>query len=267
MNSPLHNPVQPQTGRRVLHAGIAFCGIAIAVLAFAPASWLAGGLERQSQGRLTLAATEGSVWRGSAILAARQPGSESSTPLLPGRFEWQLSPLLLIGRLDLHLRHADALPRPLHLHGSWLQVTLEPGALRLPADGLVAFGAPFNTLAPHGRLQLRWTQLQLQTASPGVNGHATLDLDDMRSRLSPVAPLGSYRLGMAWHERSADLTLSTLRGPLLLDGKGSVQDGRLQFTGHADAEDAHKPALANLLNLLGQPRQLNGRNLIAFEFK
>jgi len=28
-----------------------------------------------------------------------------------------------------------------------------------------------------------------------------------------------------------------------------------------------KQALANLLNLLGQPRQLNGRNLIAFEFK
>ncbi len=198
MNKALRNTAK-QTRRRVLHAGIALCGIAAGLLAFAPASWLAGALERQSQGRFTLAATEGRVWRGSAILAARQPGSDAATPLLPGRFEWQLSPLLLIGRLDLHVRHADALPKPLHLHGSWLQATLEPSALRLPADGLAALGAPFNTLAPNGRLQLQWTPLQLRTAPPGMSGNATLELDDMRSRLSPVAPLGSYRLGMVWH--------------------------------------------------------------------
>jgi general secretion pathway protein N len=93
-------------------------------------------------------------------------------------------------------------------------------------------------------------------------------MTDMSSRLSPIKPLGSYQLALDWRGQQAQLDLSSVKGPLLLSGKGSLQNGRLQFSGQAQAADGYEQSLGNLLNLLGQRRPTSdGKNIIALEFR
>jgi general secretion pathway protein N len=58
-----------------------------------------------------------------------------------------------------------------------------------------------------------------------------------------------------------------LQGALLLSGAGALDRGRLTFSGQASAADGYEESLGNLLNLLGQRRMVNGKNIIALEFK
>jgi general secretion pathway protein N len=53
----------------------------------------------------------------------------------------------------------------------------------------------------------------------------------------------------------------------LLSGTGSLNRGRLQFSGQAAAANGYEETLGNLLNLLGQRRMVGGKNIIALEFK
>jgi general secretion pathway protein N len=243
--------------------------VAVTLLAFFPAGWMAQALEKQTGGRLTLGDATGTLWRGSAFLGGAPSGRDAVTPLLPGRFSWRLSPLLLLGRVDLQLDNPAALAQPVSVTGNWSTWQVAPGAINLPANGLAGLGAPLNTLAPSGRMRLSWTALELrrQQRTIEVHGRTTLAIDDVSSQLSSIEPLGSYRIALDWRGAQADMNLDTVRGPLLLSGAGAIRNGRLQFSGQATAEAGQEQALANLLNLLGQRRVENGKTIIALEFK
>lgn len=245
-------------------------GVLVTVLLFLPATWLAGLVEKQSGGRLTLGDAQGTLWRGSAFIGGAASSSGAVTPLLPGRFAWKLSPLVVFGMVDLELANPEALAQPVNFRGSWRQWQLSPSALLLPADGLAGLGAPLNTLAPSGTMKLSWSALELaaQGNTVAINGRTTLEMTDMSSKLSPIKPLGSYQLALDWRGQQAQLDLNSVKGPLLLSGKGSLQNGRLQFSGQAQAADGYEQSLGNLLNLLGQRRPTNdGKNIIALEFR
>jgi general secretion pathway protein N len=79
--------------------------------------------------------------------------------------------------------------------------------------------------------------------------------------------LGSYVVNFNWRGHQADLKLTTIKGSLLLTGKGTVTHGRLQFSGLAQAQEGQEEDLAGLLSLLGQRRPGAGKNVIALEFK
>ena len=66
---------------------------------------------------------------------------------------------------------------------------------------------------------------------------------------------------------NADVNLITESGPMMLSGKGALNDGHFQFSGKAWAQDGHETKLANLLNLLGQRRKDGDKDVIALEFK
>jgi general secretion pathway protein N len=243
--------------------------VALTVLAFLPASWLGPIVEGRTGGRLTLGDAQGTLWRGSAYLGGAAGANGAVTPLLPGRFGWRLSPMVLLGQVDMTLENPEALAQPVSLTGSWSQWDVSPGALLLPAERLAGLGAPLNTLAPSGTMKLSWSGLQLARAGNGVavNGHTLLALTDMGSRMAPVKPLGSYEMAMDWRGQQADVSLSTVRGALLLSGKGTLDQGRFQFSGQAQAADGYEETLGNLLNLLGQRRMVGGKKTIALEFK
>ncbi len=95
----------------------------------------------------------------------------------------------------------------------------------------------------------------------------TLQMDDIASRLSPIKPLGAYQLIMDWRGTQAQLSLTTVKGPMLLSGNGTLANGRFQFSGKAEAEAGQEDRLANLLNLLGQRRREGDKDVIALEFK
>lgn len=246
--------------------------VALTLLAFLPASWMAALVEKQSAGRLTLGDAQGTLWRGSAFIGGAASSSGAVTPLLPGRFGWKLSPLLLAGVVDLELDNEQALGQPLQVNGGWSQWRLSPSSLLLPAEGLAGLGAPLNTLAPSGRMRLSWTALELARSATGaavdVQGRTMLEMTDMSSRLAPIRPLGSYQLAFDWQGQQAQLALSSVKGPLLLSGRGSLNQGRFQFSGQAEAAAGYEETLGNLLNLLGQRRpNSDGKNIIALEFR
>ena len=253
----------------VLWFGAGLIVVALTVLASCPASWMALLLEKQTAGRLTLGDPQGSLWRGSAFIGGAAAGNEPVTPLLPGRFVWRLSPLVLLGRVNLALENPAALTVPVQIVGSWSEWQVSPATVTLPASRLAGLGAPLNTIEPSGVMQLSWSALQIARNGPRVDmtGVLTLELQDVASRMSPVKPLGSYTVQMDWRGAQATMQLKTRRGALVLTGGGTINNGRLQFSGIADAAAGQEERLANLLNLLGQRRQVGGKNVIALEFK
>jgi general secretion pathway protein N len=240
----------------------------LTLLVFFPAAWLGAIVESRTGGRLTLGDAQGTLWRGSAFIGGAAGNNSPVTPLLPGRFSWKISPLSLIGMVELQLENPEALAQPVTFRGSWSHWQLSPSALLLPAEGLSGLGAPLNTLAPSGTMRLSWTglELALENRQASVNGRTTLEMTDMASRLSSIRPLGSYALALDWHGQQAQLALSSIKGPLLLSGQGSLNSGRLQFSGQAEAAQGYEETLANLLNLLGQRKPGSDRNVIALEF-
>jgi general secretion pathway protein N len=250
-----------------LLAGI--ISIALTMLMFFPATWLASMVEKQTAGRLTLGDAHGTLWRGSAFIGGAASGSDPLTPLLPGRFSWRLSPMVLLGDVDAELENDAALSQPVTVTGNWHQWKVSPGAILLPAERLAALGAPLNTIQPSGQMRLSWEllQLTLQNKNIGIVGAMKLEINDIGSRLSPIKPLGSYDLEFDWHGSQAPVTLKTIKGPMLLNGSGIFANGRLQFSGTAEAEAGQEQRLANFLNLLGQRRQVGGKDVIGLEFK
>jgi general secretion pathway protein N len=250
-----------------LLAGIA--SVVLTIMLFFPANWMAAMVEQQTAGRLTLGDAHGTLWRGSAFIGGAASGSDPVTPLLPGRFSWRLSPIVLLGSVDAELENAEALSQTVSFKGTWRQWQVSPGAVLLPAERLAALGAPLNTVQPSGQMRLSWNPLQLmqQNGKFELIGSMNLEIRDLGSRLSPIKPLGSYDLALDWHGAQASVTLMTAKGPLLLSGSGMFTNGRLQFSGMAQAEAGQEERLANFLNLLGQHRKEGDKDVIALEFK
>ena len=255
--------------RSMLWLAAVVLAVTLSVLAFLPAAWLGSMVETRTGGRLTLGDAQGPLWRGSACIGGAAGQGGEVTPLLPGRFSWRLSPLVLLGQVDMDLENSESLSQPVNVSGSWSEWQVSPAQLLLPAERLAGLGAPLNTLAPSGEVKLSWSALQLARAGQGVDvtGRTVLLLGDMGSRMSPVKPLGSYEMTMDWRGQQAQLVLKTVRGALLLSGTGSLDKGRLQFSGQAQAADGYEETLGNLLNLLGQRRMVGDKKIIALEFK
>jgi general secretion pathway protein N len=82
-------------------------------------------------------------------------------------------------------------------------------------------------------------------------GDLQLDALDMQSRVSTLRPLGSYRLQLAGGDEP-ELSLTTLKGSLRLQGGGRWSAGRLHFEGEASAGPEQVQELSNLLNIVGR---------------
>ena len=243
--------------------------VLVTVPVFLPVAWLVPLLETQTAGRITLGDAQGTLWQGSAFIGAAPSDKEAVIPLMPGRFNWRLSPLVLLGQVDVTLENPATLSLPVSLSGSWHEWSISDGSIVLPAERLSGLGAPLNTLQPSGQMRLSWKKLRLARQADGIDLHGAmmLDLTTIASRLSSVKPLGSYRMRINWQQRQATLNLETLTGSLILNGSGQLNNGHLQFSGTAQAAVGQEEKLANLLSLMGQRRQINGKNVIGLEFK
>lgn len=243
--------------------------VLVTLLVCAPAFLLGSWLESQTDGRFVLGDVQGSLWHGSAFIGVASSDNGDLTPLLPGRFEWHLSPIILLGQIDVDLDNPRSLHNTLHLTGNLHQLEVSPDGLTLPSERLSGLGAPLNTLRPAGEIVVSWDQmtLELNDQQIEVSGAMRINLTEMSSALSPVKPLGSYLMKLDWHGHAAGLELSTVQGPLLLTGTGVWNQNRLEFSGQAEAQDGQEDKLANLLNLLGQRKPGADKNVIALEFK
>ncbi len=254
---------EPRTApvKRWVALGI-LVGGALALLAFAPAAWLAGAVAQASGERLLLADARGTVWRGSAVPVLTGGAGSRDASALPGRLHWSLA---LDGlALALQLRHACCINGELRLRvlPGWgrVRVELPPAAGAIgqwPAAWLGGLGTPWNTLQPSGLVQLSSPGLSLESVQGQwhFSGRAELELNDMASRVSTLDVLGSYRVslhGGASAGEAATLELTTTRGALQLSGSGQWLASRLRFQGQASAAPGAEAVLNNLLNIIGR---------------
>lgn len=231
----------------------------VTALVIAPAQWAADYVRSATNGRLELAEASGTIWNGSAIVVLASPAETgASRASLPERLSWQLSPwALLAGQVDLVLMHPSALSQRLAINAPLFgrTFTLSPTTLRLPASLLVGLGAPWNTVRPGGILTVSWDRMRVEPGrwQGGINGEWQL----ASSALTPVSPMGHYRVQTNGIWPGTQLELLTISGPLELKGNGTINEGgRLRFTGRAQAmagtDPGVKAQLTGLISLLGR---------------
>lgn len=249
------------TGRAVGLA--ALLGVVWAVLAWAPASWLADAVGAATHGQVMLADARGSWRDGSARVVLTGGGDSRAAAVAPGRLAWQVDCAgLWRGAVGLRLDWGAIAPQPLRLQaqagiGRWaLRQSAATSAwdAHVPAALLEGLGTPWNTLALQGRIDLELRRLALESSGGRMRlaGSVRADFADMSSRLSTISPLGSYTLQVHGDGPGAALELETVSGALRLHGKGGWNGTQLQFSGRADAAPDQQQALAGLLGLLGQ---------------
>jgi general secretion pathway protein N len=231
---------------------IAALSVAAVMLALLPAAWITPQFARQTHGHVNLVDAEGSLWHGSATLMLAAGSDMSAATLLPGRIEWHTAfwPLFT-GRVRMIMRHSEAMPDPITVDATPRNATVTPGALAVPASLLAGLGAPFNTLDLQGNVLLSWSDWR--SFDGKAFGQLTMTLDDVSSRVSLVKPLGSYRVKFQAQGTSSTLDLTTIKGPLMLNGNGTVSAASTSFRGTASAAPEQHDNLAGLLNLLGRP--------------
>ncbi len=244
-------------GRALLYVVAGLLGAAFALVATAPASFADLALARATGGRMRLAETGGTVWQGSGRLVLVDIGAEGGDRhtvagvAVPGRIDWNVRVLpLLIGQVDASLR-IEGMAQPVRVQGGYGEIRVGGGAVALPSVALGRMGSPWNTLRPSGALSLRWENLALRAGA--LEGRAQIELRDAASAMTPVRPLGSYRVEIVGHGGQAELSIQTLAGPLRLQGSGhfTVQTG-LRFTAEASAEPSAQASLSSFLGLIGR---------------
>jgi len=228
----------------VKHAALALLLLLTAlttVVARAPAAWVGDWLEARS--RLRLLDARGTAWHGSALLGM---SDGRATTLVPGRVEWRLE---LLPRISVQVSH-PWLAQPVRVSFLEESIAFAAGSARLPAGVLASAGTPFNTLRPGGTLEVSWTRCELRSAA--FTGHLQVDWRDATSALSPVAPLGTYRVTLSGSGNTpGELRLQTLRGYLHMQGAGKINGLQVRFRGTAAAEPGMQGALDGLLGMLG----------------
>lgn len=254
-------------GTVVLWTVLALVVVIGTVLVTAPASLIDVGLGRATDGRVRLADAAGSIWNGRGRLVLvdtqmlaereRRGGSAASMPaslpgvVIPGTVRWQVSPLpLLIGRIQATASH-ESMPQPTQIAGTFSRVTVSGGALQLPDVSLARLGSPWSTVRPTTSLAVNWQPFSIENGI--ATGRVILDLRDVASALTPVRPLGAYRISVDGGARGTKIVMSSLEGPLRLSGDGDwTPRTGLRFVAYAEADESERLRLQSLLNLLGR---------------
>ena len=230
--------------RRVLSAMLAIVAVVITAACFAPAAWLGDFVAGHS--RLRLVYPSGTLWNGSAVLGV---SDGRSTRMLPGRVGWSIRwKDLVYGRMGLAIEHGT-IEDAIKVSYDGRTIHLGSGRVLWPAAMLEILGAPFNTISPGGLLRIRWGESRL--SGEGFYGTVQVDWDNAQSALSPVVPLGDFRVALTANGGDGEARLMTLRGPLLLEGRGQMQGGTIRFSGTADAETDMRASLNGLIGVLG----------------
>lgn len=235
---------------------------AAVMLTLLPAAWITPQFARQTGGHVNLVDPAGSLWHGSATLMLAAGSDMSAATILPGRIEWRTAfwPLFT-GRVEMTMRHSEAMPDPITVDATPRTATVTPGSIAVPASLLSGLGAPFNTLNLQGDVRLSWSDWR--SFNREAFGQLAVTLNDVSSAVSLVKPLGSYRVLFQAQGASSTLDLTTLKGPLMLTGNGTVSAGSTSFHGTASAAPEARDNLAGLLNLLGRP---TGPDSVALTF-
>ncbi len=213
----------------------------VALLIQAPASLADKWLAQSTNGELRLTNVHGTLWHGAARLGAMD-------------FGWRMQPgYLLLGQMRVVLNRPQ-IAQPMHIIASTNQVILDHVDIWLPLAPLIdRSDARMKSLGLAGQLHCQTEHL---TLADGMTGSASVDWIDAQSALSRVVPLGSYHFAVQGAASQINVQLTTLQGPLFLQGNGNWErSSGFRLSGYAQAKPK---ALQGLLAIIGNPAS-NGR--------
>ncbi len=220
-----------------------------------PVGIVAGVLGNQSACRVTLHQAMGTIWSGSAAFGFSEPnlagGGCREPSAITERFSWKSQCSLMQGQCQVDIQFVG-LDKPLIIYVEPNQIKAGSGEIVLPATILEAFGNPWNTLRPRGKLTAHWSEIKKGTVTSGA---VRINITNLSSPISAVKPLGSYEIKANLANSGTSFELGTVAGPLLLKGKGTADSGAnpgLHFTGGAWAAPEAEESLIGLLSLLGR---------------
>ena len=206
----------------------------------------------KTQQHILLSQATGTVWQGNAEVESAGDGSQNHIAL--GHFAWQVYPLqILQGRLYLSLSQNDKEPIWLSILSD--SVHIEHFNIDLPAAVISQWMPSLNAAQLGGKVQINSDGFIL--SDHFLQGKASVDWQQVNSPLSTVNPLGHFQLELEGQSDGLKLHLSTISGPLQLEGNGlwSSQSG-LSFDGEASADTNQRVALAPILHVLGNEQSL-----------
>lgn len=238
-------------------------GICLGIILFAPAQWLATVISQQTESRVQLINTNGTIWQGSAQLVLTGGPQSRDQAQLPGHIFWHFEPSWT--QLKVHILADCCMSRPSRIQLEWgwrhLKLVLENQQMRLPASLLSALGAPWNTLGLQADIDMSYQDLQIiiEPKVWSMQGQLTILISQASSKLSTIKPLGTYLVTIRGGSIPS-LNLSTNEGSLILTGAGQWSGNRLRFRGEASATPEREQALGNLLNIIG--RRAGSRSII-----
>jgi general secretion pathway protein N len=252
--------------RVVLIALACLVAAVVTVLLTAPASVIDWGLGKATDGRFRLADASGSIWNGrgrlvfvdiltEALRDERAPTERGPAALagvvLPGFVSWTVKPWpLLLGRLEAVASH-ESMAAPVTIVGTTQRLDVSAGGLRLPSIAFARLGSPWSAVQPVSSFAASWQALVVSRGR--LQGKLALELRDVASALTPVRPLGAYRIDVDSTGEAAQLRMTTLEGPLRLSGGGNwTARGGVRATIAAEADESERLRLQSLLGLLGR---------------
>jgi general secretion pathway protein N len=212
----------------------------------APASLVTGYLERATVGRLTMAQTEGTLWRGAGVLLLQH--DNKFLPL--GHYAWRISLTANLSQVSVLVDTGMDNPSQFLISPWRNEIEVSQGHALLPAQLLSVFAPQLLPYRLSGELDLSTEHFQI---TPNLNsGTITVDWKQATSGLTDIAPLGDYRIVLQGVGVGLNVSLTTLTGKLILAGTGQMQVGRaLTFKGTAQAASDQKEALSDLLHHIG----------------
>jgi general secretion pathway protein N len=222
----------------------------VALAALAPATLIDARLQRMGEGTLRLAEARGSLWSGTGWIEARDAHGKAG---IARRLAWRVLPeSLLRGRLVAEVE-LDQAARPFPVTMSLSRLDIGALRVRLPA---AALGLGMPRLAPlrlTGDVQVDVAHLSF--ARGRTDGAATLQWRAAGSSMTPVSPLGDYEVRISADGPAVRAALSTLEGPLQLEGSGTWTHGAPpDFIVMARVAAAQQAQLAPLLRLIAIER-------------
>ncbi|HUW36851.1 MAG TPA: type II secretion system protein N [Rhodocyclaceae bacterium] len=233
---------------RLLAVGLA--AYALGLLAYAPATLVDATLNHASDGRLRLAEARGTIWSGAGLIEIRAAGGKSG---LAKSIAWRFLPQsLLRGYLACDIR-LDGADRGFQAEIHPTRIELADATIAFPATVLGLAVPKLGVLSLTGEVLLHVAQLTLGLG--GTEGSATLQWRGAGSALTSVSPLGDYELRLDGEAAVIHMALTTIKGPLRIDGKGSWSaGGRPAFLATAVVSQPYQQQLAPLLRLIAIER-------------
>lgn len=228
------------------------------VLFMVPASLMGTLLEKASNQKISMSDTEGTLWSGSGFISVIDEENQSHA-LTEAPLVWTIEKLpLLWGEVSGMLafskdRQLNDDGRAAHFRASRSEGQIDGISIPINVAAVSKLHRNVELMRLGGAVTVDIRQVFWQHGMMTMD--AALLWQHMRSGLVQLPSVGSYQVSFdAKQADKADIDLTTLEGPLLLSAKGKMSGSGFMLEGTAEAEDADRSDLQNLLMVIGRER-------------